>query len=193
MIAGVRGTLEATGLDWAVVQIGGLSVRLSVPTSALAELGAPGDVVRLHTHLAVREDALTLYGFPTPEALHLFEMLIGVTGVGPRLALALLSALSPHVLAGAIAAEDTAALAQVTGVGARTAGRIVLDLKGKMEREWVMAPAPSGGGAEELTGALLALGYTPSEVRQTVAALPRTPDLTVEEQLRLALQRLASP
>ena len=192
MITGMRGTLEAIGPDWVSVAVGGVTVRAYVPTSALADMAGAGAQVRLHTHLIARDDALTLFGFTSVEALRLFEMLIAVSGIGPRLALAVLSGLRPDALAHAIATEDTDALSQVPGVGKRTAGRIVLDLKGKLEKEWSLTPVQPGGvAADDVLGALAALGYSTAEARQAVAALPLDADASLEERVRLALQRLA--
>lgn len=193
MITGIRGTLEAIGPDWVSVAVGGVSVRVHVPTAALADMGGTGAQVRLHTHLVARDDALTLYGFASAEALRLFEMLIAVSGIGPRLALAVLSGLRPDALALAIASEDTDALAQVPGVGKRTAGRIVLELKGKLEKEWSLtAVHPGGVASDDVLGALAALGYSAAEARQAVAALPLDADASLEARVRLALQNLSS-
>ena len=104
MIAGVRGNLEAVGPDWVVVGVHGISLRVSVPSSAIPGLGAIGSPVHLHTHLVVRDDALELHGFLTDDALRLFSLLIGISGIGPRLAHSLLSAMPVETLVAAIAA-----------------------------------------------------------------------------------------
>jgi Holliday junction DNA helicase RuvA len=193
MITGIRGNVDAIGPDWVSVAVGGVSVRVHVPAAALAEVGGAGAQVRLHTHLIARDDALMLYGFTSAEALRLFEMLIAVSGIGPRLALAVLSGLRPDALAHAIVTEDADALAQVSGVGKRTAGRIVLDLKGRLEKEWSLTTVQPGGvAADDVLGALAALGYSAAEARQAVLSLPPDADVSLEEQVRLALQRLSS-
>ena len=189
MIIAVRGVLEATGADWVQVGVGGVSLQVHVPASTIGELGPIGAGVHLHTHLVVRDDGFTLYGFSSPDALHLFQLLLGVGGIGPRLALALLSALGPYNLAAAIASGDEVALAQVSGVGRKMAGRMVLELGERLQREGVPVAAvrtPDG----EMVAALMALGYSAQEARQALASVGALPDAPMEERLRQALQRL---
>lgn len=193
MIRTLRGTLEAVGPDWAVIGVGGVGFQVFVPPPALASLGPLDSQVSLHTHLVVREESLTLYGFPTQGGVRLFELLLTISGVGPRLALAVLGGLTPEALATAIAAEDEGPLVAVSGVGRRTAARIIMELKGKLEEEWpIVAATAAGGDRSDVTAALLALGYSPSEARRAVASLPQDPAMSVEEQVREAL-RLLSP
>ena len=189
MIRSLRGRLEAVGPDWVVVETAGVGLQVFV--SAPASLGAPGDQVRLHTHLVVREDDLILYGFLDEGSLRLFQMLLGVSGVGPRLALAVLTGAPPKVLVQAIATEDEGALSAVPGVGKRTAARIILDLKGKLAAAPGLPMAVPGDGRGDVVGALEALGYSPTEARQAVVSLPRDPSLSLEEQVRQALRRLS--
>jgi len=189
MIVAVRGVLEETSADWVQVKVGGVSLRVYVPASAVGELGPVGREVHLHTHLVIRDDGFTLYGFASPDALRLFQLLLGVGGIGPRLALGLLSALGPYNLAGAIASGDEMALAQVSGVGRKMAGRIVLELGERLQREGVPVAA-AGTPDGELVAALMALGYSAQEVRQALASPDLPPDAPVEERLRQALQRL---
>ena len=194
MIAGVKGVLGGKGPDWLEVEVGGVTLRLLASASAVAEAGAPGDAVRLHTYLHVREDELTLYGFAFREERELFLMLIGVAGVGPKTALGMLSAGSPSEIASAIASEDVSALTRLPGVGKKTAQRLILELKGQMEREWALVAgvgAPAQGDAE-VAAALMALGYSASEARSALAEAGERPGLPVEERVRLALQRLGS-
>jgi Holliday junction DNA helicase RuvA len=140
----------------------------------------------------VRDDSLVLHGFTTPEALTLFDLLIGVSGIGPRHAHSLLSALTPETLVSAVAAEDTKALSQVPGLGQRTAARIIVELKGKLDMVWVGGSTPSAvSTADDVTEALIALGYTAIEARSAVTAAGADPSLSVEEQIRLALQGLS--
>jgi len=194
----VQGRVVERGADALVLSVGGIGLRLltSGPTAAAAP--AVGEEARLLTYLHIREDALTLYGFASAAERELFTRLLGVGGIGPRSALAALSTLSAERLAAAIAAGDAQALARVPGIGAKSAARIVLELKGKL-------PALDGLGGESVVGevagslesevalALRGLGLTPSEVATRLAALPRDPGLSVEEALRLALQQAATP
>lgn len=191
MISGLRGVLEERGLDWVVVNVAGVGYKAYAPTSTLAALGAVGEPVRLHTHLLLTQESLSLYGFATREELRLFETLLTVNGVGPRLALSLLSSLSPETLVAAIASEDEATLQRVPGVGKKTAGRLILELKGKVEREWgVAAVAPVGESDGNALAALVALGYTPAEARHALAQAPEAVKLPLEERVRQALQTL---
>jgi len=192
VITGIRGTLEAKGPDWVTITVGGVSLQVSVPTSAIPGLGAPGTTVHLHTRLMVRDDALVLHGFTSPEALTLFDLLIGVSGIGPKHGHSLLSTLTPEALVSAVAAEDTKALAQVPGLGQRTAARIIVELKGKLDMVWVGNTPPAAiSTADDVTEALLVLGYSAIEARSAVTTAGADPDLPVEEQIRLALQALS--
>jgi Holliday junction DNA helicase RuvA len=191
MIALLHGELHAKGADWVIVQVGGIGFRVHMPASLVAELGDVGETVRLHTHLHVRDDALTLYGFATPDQLALFELLLGVTGIGPRSAQTLLSSTSPETLRLAIAQEDVDALMRVPGIGRKTASRLILELKGRIDLGRLGLP---GGGAlppeqAELVEVLTSLGYTTAEARAAVAALPpEARGQPLEERLRLVLR-----
>jgi Holliday junction DNA helicase RuvA len=192
MIAGLQGKLEARGTDYAIVNVGGVSFRVHVPMSTLSALGAIGEEVHLHTHLYIREDNMALYGFASLEELELFQMLIGITGVGPRMALALLSAMNPQRLAQAIASGNADLLTEVPGIGKRMASRLVVELKGKLE-SWTGAIAvPAATSNAEVVAALRSLGYSASEAASAVASIPNDSTLSTEEKIRLALQYFAS-
>ena len=188
MIVSVRGSLAAVGPDWVHLQLGGVTLQVFVPSSAIAQLGDIGATVSLHTHLRMRDEQPVLYGFPSPAALELFLMLTAVSGVGPRLALGLLSTLDAAGLQQAISAGDIPALSATPGVGRRTAGRIVLELKGKLEVAPVDSPAMTGSNDIEVVEALMALGYSVSEARRAVSGGRDSAGLSVEERIRLALQ-----
>ena len=192
MIVGVRGVLEAVGPDWVHIQVGGVSLQVYVPADAIGELGSIGDTVSLHTQLRVQNEQPMLYGFLTRNSLELFGMLNGVSGIGPRLSLALLSALGVSRLYEAISSEDVAALSAAPGVGRRTAGRIILELKGKLtDRQLDSVPGqPSEDG--DVVAALTALGYSANEARQAVSNLDRDPGLSVDDRIRLALQQFGA-
>jgi len=188
-IARLRGTVEEKGPDWAILAIGPVSVRVSIPATAAASL-VVGRPAALHTHLVVREDALTLYGFLSGSDAALFETLIGVSGVGPRNALALLSAFDADELAAVIAGGDIERLRRVPGIGPKLASRLVLELEGKLMTT-VPAPlaaqaAPSAEG-DEVMAALTALGYTQAEASAALAAVSGDGELSVEDRLRRAL------
>ncbi len=132
MIAGLRGRLEGKVPDALLIDVGGVIYRVGTSATTLRDIGDVGDDVKLKTHLFVREDQLTLYGFATDDELRLFETLIGVSGVGPRLACAILSHMETERLHEAIAAENADYLATVPGVGKKTAARLILELRGKL-------------------------------------------------------------
>ena len=153
-------------------------------------LGGTGDTVRLLTSLQIRQDSITLYGFSTEEDRIAFETLINISGVGPRLAIAILSTFDAGSLSAAVRAEDTVAFTRVSGIGKRTASRIVLELKGKMDHVWSV-PA-SGESIDDVFDSLTALGYSIQEARDAIASVPSHEILTTEEKLRHALQFLTS-
>jgi Holliday junction DNA helicase RuvA len=188
VIVSVRGVLEAVGPDWVHLQIGGVTLQVFVPASAIGELGPIGSQIRLFTHLRLRDDQPFLYGFPTAPALELFLILTSVTGIGPRLSLALLSALGAAGLHQAILSGDITALTSAPGVGRRTASRIVLELKGKLEGYQAGASAPTSRDSEVIA-ALTALGYSANEARRAVGNLAQDPGLNLEDRIRLALQQ----
>ncbi len=191
MIVGLRGTLASVGPDWIHVTVGGVTLQVFVPANAIAGLGATGDTVSLHTLFRVRDELPTLYGFPDDASVRLFTLLTGVSGVGPRLGLALLSALDPAALQLAVASGDAAALAAAPGVGRRTANRIILELRGKVEDIESEGGVGVSGGNGEVLAALAALGYSAAEARAAVEGIPEAGGLSVEDRIRLALQQFA--
>jgi len=191
MIAGLRGILENREGDTLVVDVQGVSYRVHAPASTLSRVGAVGEAVKLYTHLYVREGALALYGFATADELTLFEQLLTVSGVGPKAALSLLSAFAPETLRTALAQGNVDLLTRVPGIGKKTAGRLVLELRGKIDLGALGAPALSGPDAE-VVAALTNLGWPASEAQRVVAALPKDSELSVAEKIRLALQAFAS-
>jgi holliday junction DNA helicase RuvA len=191
MIASLNGKIEALNADSAIVNVGGVGFRVSMPTSALSTLGKPGDTVKVFTHMHVREDNIALFGFPTAEELWLFETLIGVTGLGPKLSLAMLSALTPDQITMAIATGNADMLDMIPGIGKKVASRIILELKDKIGAGWVISPATqvSQENADVLS-ALTSLGYSAAEAVKAVAALPADPKLKLEDKVKMALQYL---
>ncbi len=188
MIASLHGTIESLGTEWAIVNVGGVGFQVYMPTSTLSTLGAAGAEVKLFTHLHLREDNAALYGFATAEELGLFQTLIGVSGLGPKLALAMLSTMTVERLAMAIATGSTDLLTMIPGIGKKMADRLILELKEKIGAGWIAAPAAEL--AEENTdvlAALISLGYSVAEANRAVATLPSSSDLSLEEKIKLAL------
>ncbi len=193
MIGSVRGTvLERNPSGEVLVEVGGVGYRCLVPISALAQLD-PGGAAFLMTHLHVREDAMTLFGFPTREERDTFEILILSNGVGPKLALAILSVHPPSALRRAVAEDDVDALCLVSGVGKRTAQKLMIELKARLDLPDLDLRDDTSGAPParaEVRAALTELGYAPDEVRSVLADLPA--DGAVEDLLRTALKQLAT-
>lgn len=199
MIGSVRGTLLDRWTDGEVlVEVGGLGYRVLVTPSTAAALGETGTEVFLHTHHHRREDSESLFGFLTVDERIVFEALISAHGVGPSLAMAILSVHAPAVLVRVVADDDLDALCLVPGVGKKTAARLLIELKSKLDLPGLelvgvsgLGGSTSGGGAlADVRDALANLGYGPAEVDEVLRDLPTDSDLS--EMLRLALQRLAA-
>jgi Holliday junction DNA helicase RuvA len=191
VIGSIRGTgLERDASGEALVEVDGVGYRVLVPLSALPSV-EPGGATFLFTHLHVRDDAMALFGFPTREERETFEVLLGAAGVGPALALKILSVHSPNQLGRAVAEEDLAALTLVPGVGKRTAERLLVELRARLELPAADAASASGTAdpRAEVRQALARLGYGPDEIREAMAHLPD--EGPVDDLLRAALQALA--
>lgn len=188
MIASLQGKIEALGSDWAIIGVAGIGFQVYMPTSTLASLSAVGEEVKLYTYLQIREDSAALYGFASADELALFQTLISVSGLGPRLALAMLSAMDVEKLTIGIATGSAELLTEIPGIGKKMASRLILELKDKIGAGRV--PVPTSQVAAEnadIIAALTALGYSTTEATRAVATLPAT-DLTLEEKVKLALQ-----
>ena len=192
MISSIRGIVEKAGKNFLIVKVGDVSFKVLVPTYILDESLQPGDSITLFTSLYFKEEELSLYGFTSEEERDFFELLMTTPGVGPRVALALLSHLSPAALREAIALEQETVLTRVPGIGPKTAKSIIFHLKDKIKAE-IPAPVPSAitKADEEVIAALISLGYSLVEAQRAVQSVPR--EVTqVEERLRLALAYFAS-
>lgn len=191
MIGRLRGTLvHRSARGEVMLDVGGVGYRISVSPQTSVELGTLGNEVVVHTHLHVREDALTLYGFATADGRDCFESLIGAHGVGPGLALAILSTHGPEELRRVVFEGDLDSLTLVPGVGRKTAARLLLELKSRLDvPEGDPVPA-SGSERAEVREALAALGYQPEEVRRAMGELPAEGD--VRTLVRTALQALGA-
>ena len=190
MIARIEGEVVAGGSDWLEIRPEGIGLvlRASVVESTAGSYAAGGDSVTLHTHLHASDDGAGLFGFESAHELEVFQALIRVSGIGPRLGIRVLSALSPDRLIAAINNESVKILQSVSGVGARTAGRLVLELKGKLVESGVASSQPAG--SEEALEALLALGYSRAEALEGISRAVE-PDMSVENQISAALRALA--
>lgn len=195
MIASLRGTIISLNPPASlVIEASGVGYRLLVPANVFDDLDGLGRPAFLHTHLLVREDSLTLFGFSSEEQRALFELLLTVQGVGPRLALAVLSSLSIEVLRRAVAQEQAEVLDRVPGVGRRTAEKIVFALKDKFGAEYTLAGVSAVADIDtEVMAALTSLGYSVVEAQAAVQSLGRGQGGGVEDRIRLALQYFSAP
>ena len=196
MIAAVRGTLEGKTLDSALIAVGGVTLRVLAPLTTLSRLNV-GEPVALHTYLLVREDVLALYGFATAEDRDMFDQLLSVGGVGPRIGLALLSGLNAQALYEAVLNEDLDRLTMAPGVGKKLAQRLCLELRPRFEKMSPLRGAVavvSGGPSNvraQVIEALTGLGYTTVQATAAVRTLPESADGNLEDLIMLALRNLA--
>jgi Holliday junction DNA helicase RuvA len=192
MIATLEGILEYRGGDSIIVNVGGVGFRVYVPGSTLSQLGAVKGKVSLYTHLHVREDNIALYGFASSEELALFKNLISVSGIGAKLALGILSALTPEQLVMAITSGDVDLLSRAPGVGKKVAGRLVVELRGKLEKEWRDVALPLAPESADVIAALTGLGYSLTEAARVISRLPDSEKLSLEEKITMALQQMGA-
>jgi Holliday junction DNA helicase RuvA len=200
VIGGLRGRLAAKSTERLIVDVGGVGYEVSVPLSTFTELPEEGDTVALYTHTHVREDAIVLYGFLTTLERDVFRMLIGVSGVGPKAALNLLSGLSAPDLVRSIVDGRAAAIVAIPGVGKKTAERLIVDLRDRMLKLDTPAhPGAPGGsreaaqrGDDDVLSALTNLGYRPAQAEKAIAAAREgNPGAPIEAILRECLRSLA--
>ncbi|OGB74233.1 Holliday junction DNA helicase RuvA [candidate division Kazan bacterium RBG_13_50_9] len=184
MIASVVGKVIAKGSDYLVVEAGGIGYKVFVVSDVTAQTSV-GDAIKLLTHMAVREDSQSLYGFLTAEELELFSMLISISGIGPRVALAILSAGRPTDLKVAISRGDSAIFTTISGVGSKTAQRVILELQSKIG---VAAVDGSSQDSEDIINALSGLGYNMYEIRKIIGKL--SPQASLENKIKEALKLL---
>ena len=199
MIAFIKGILAQTRPGIVVLEAGGLGYEINVPSGVFGSLPGIGETVLLHTYLQVKEDGVSLFGFLKKDDLDMFRMLITVNGIGPKAALSVLSAATADQLRFAVLAEDMKAIEKIPGVGKKTAGKLILELKDKLrledafEQKLVSDQEETGAGgmgesAREAVEARAALGYPSSDALKAVRMTEITPDMTAEEILRLSLK-----
>jgi len=196
MITSLHGILENCHSDQVILRVGGFSIRVFAPSSTLSRLNEPEMAVSLFTHFHMREDGIALYGFLTETDRNAFEQLIGVSGVGPKVALALLSVMDAATLFKAIADEDQQRLGLAPGVGKRLAARLILELKGKLPSLSTLGgTTPTASGSPqtghiqaEVLEALIGLGYSNSEAQAAITKIPQDQGMTLEQQVMYALR-----
>lgn len=204
VISYIRGPLVEMDEDMIVVEAGNVGYNIRVPLSLLENLPGIGQEVRIYTYLQIREDAVSLFGFLNRQDLKMFKQLLGVSGIGPKGALGILSAMRPEALRLAILSGDTKAISKAPGIGAKTAQRVILDLKDRISLdEWMPKDLPEqavrdGGGslglgnaAKEAMDALVALGYSSSEAARAVRQVEISDEMTGDQVLKASLRHLA--
>lgn len=192
MIGYLNGTVAAADESGCIVEVGGVGYRLACSGATLSGLPAVGENARLFTHLHVREDILALYGFGSEAERTMFEALIGVSGIGPKVALQLCSAFAPDAFRRALVTDDVDSICSVPGIGKKTAGRVVLELKEKLDLPDLALVGTRRDTLSQARSALENLGYSPGEVRAALGELPVADDESVEAVVRSALKVLAS-
>ena len=199
MIGFVRGNLVEKGNDHVIVDNQGIGYLIYTPESVLNELPPIGNIVKIHTFMYVREDQLALYGFLTRDDLQIFKMLIGVSGIGPKGALGILSTISPNQFRLAVLSGDSKTISKSPGIGPKTAQKLIIELKDKMKIEDVFEddiPADLNGSdydqdaGKEAVMALVSLGYSESEAFAALKKISLTPDMDSETILKLALKKM---
>lgn len=191
MIGRLQGKLVEKAPPQILIDVNGVGYEVDVPMSTFCNLPVEGQPVTLLTHMVVREDAQVLYGFATASERQAFRALIRISGIGPRIALAVLSGMSPNDLADAVEQGNTGLLTRVPGIGKKTAERLVLELKGKLNGSaFASTTGPMTSAIQnDIVSALIALGYSEREAQSAVRQLP--PDVTVNDGIRLTLKALA--
>ena len=193
MIAGINGIIDSKGDGWLNVNVGGVTFHISIPASLSFRLAPVGKPVKLFTQFTLKNEEPQLYGFVDQASLRVFQLLTGVSGIGPKTALQVLSSKPPQEIATGIVSGDASMFTTISGIGRKVANRIILELQPTFEKESFTTSLPELSNTDpETLEALLALGYTQSEARQALRSIGDTLDLSVEEKIRLALSRLVS-
>ncbi len=198
MLAYIKGSLEIKSNNYVVIDVGGLGYKVFMSETAIERLGEIGQIVKVHTYYRVREDDISIYGFNTKEELRLFELLLSVSGIGAKTALTMLSVIAPSDFALAVISNDISKLTQIPGIGAKSAQRIVLELKDKLKAEENINKLENtklknaivdDNKVSEAISALQVLGYSKKEVEKTLEKIDKT-DMTVEEIIKKGLSIL---
>ena len=198
MIAYIKGILEMKMTGYVVIDVGGVGYKIYMSDTSMDKLGNIGDIIKVHTHYRVREDDISLFGFNTVEELRMFELLINVSGIGAKTALAMLAVIEPSNFALAVISNDISTLTKIPGIGAKSAQRIVLELKDKLKTEQAITKNANteiktailkDDKIEEAISALQVLGYKKNEIEKVLSNIP-TKDLKVEEIIKKCLLNL---
>lgn len=200
MIAHISGILEAIEKDSVIVDVNGIGYKVHLPAPLLSEIGKPGDRVKIFTEHIVREDSESLYGFRNKEEKNLFNALLGVSGIGPKSAMSLVSGLPMDKLVAGISQGNSALIASIPGIGTKTAQRIIVELKEKIGKTYGIKPSELAAGVpgeetliSDAISALITLGYSPKEARESILKSGVDPSKCggIEELIKGALKRLS--
>lgn len=200
MFAYIKGSLEDKGNNYVVIDVGGIGYKIFVSGKMLEEIGEIGNIVKVHTHYYVREDNISLYGFLNNEELRMFELLLSVSGIGAKSAIAMLSAITPSAFAMSVITNDVSKLVKIPGIGAKTAARIVLELKDKLKTEQAISKdeemkeilvSAENDNTNEAISALQVLGYNKYEITKATQKIDNIKELEIEDIIKKALQLLS--
>ena len=195
MLAYIKGSLEMKMTDYVVIDVGGLGYKVYMTTTDMDNLGKIGDIVKVYTYYRVREDDVSIFGFNTNEQLRMFELLLSVSGVGAKTALSMVAVAEPSEFAIAVISEDVSYLTKIPGIGAKSAQRIILELKDKMKKENTVIEAKNikvqidNNKVEEAIAALQVLGYNKKEIEKVFATIDKT-NMTTEDMIKKGLNAL---
>ncbi|MGA7732587.1 MAG: Holliday junction branch migration protein RuvA [Chloroflexia bacterium] len=190
MIAGLEGIVASIGADHVVLNVSGVYYRVFMPGTYVAQVGRTGERARVHTFLYVREDQLALYGTPDERGIKMFETLLGVAGIGPKVALSILGTMPVEALENAISSGNVDLLTRIPGIGRKTASRLVLELKGKLDIVAAIGITATPTAASEVVEALTGLGYSPAEIQAALSDMSKGVEHTTEDMVMHALKRL---
>lgn len=195
MLAYIKGSLEMKMTDYVVIDVGGLGYKVYMTTTDMDNLGKIGDIVKVYTYYRVREDDVSIFGFNTNEQLRMFELLLSVSGVGAKTALSMVAVAEPSEFAIAVISEDVSYLTKIPGIGAKSAQRIILELKDKMKKENTVIEAKNikvqidNNKVEEAIAALQVLGYNKKEIEKVFTTIDKT-NMTTEDMIKKGLNAL---
>ena len=196
MFAYIKGSLEEKTSTYVVIDVSGVGYKIFMSANSINEIGEIGNIVKVHTHYYVREDNISLYGFLSSEELKMFELLLGVSGVGAKSAISMLSNISPSDFALAIITNNIAVLTKIPGIGAKSAGRIILELKDKLKNEETLSKSSKieekqkeSENTKDAIDALQILGYNKKEIEKAIEKL-EVEEMSTEEIIKNALKLL---
>lgn len=190
MIVGLEGVIASMGTDHVVLNVSGVFYRVFMPGTTVAGLGKVGDTVKVYTHMYVREDQMALYGTEDERSLRMFEQLLTVSGIGPKVALSILGTMPVDALESAVSSGNVDLLTRVPGIGRKTASRMVLEMKGKIDILSAAGISASPSVAGEVVEALTGLGYSAVEIQTALSSLPKDHELGTEDMVMFALKKL---